>query len=88
MLDDALLRILACPIDKGALLYFPADDMLFNPRLGRAYPVTVDIPVLLADAGQQLADEARRALLYRAAHGEARPTAGVPVSEILAVDIY
>jgi uncharacterized protein YbaR (Trm112 family) len=88
MLDEPLLRILACPIDKGALLYFPGADVLFNPRLGRAYPVTLDIPVLLADAGEQLAETARLALLDQAAHGEARPTAGASVSEILATAIY
>jgi|1185.fasta_scaffold588020_2 uncharacterized protein YbaR (Trm112 family) len=88
MLDESLLRILACPIDKGALLYFPGTDVLFNPRLGRTYPVTLDIPVLLAEAGEQLAETARRALLHRAAHGDARPTAGASISEVLATDVY
>lgn len=88
MLDESLLRILACPIDKGALLYFPGTDVLLNPRLGRTYPVTLDIPVLLAEAGEQLAETALRALLDQATHGQARPTAGASISEILAADAY
>jgi uncharacterized protein YbaR (Trm112 family) len=88
MLDESLLRILACPIDKGALLYFPGRDVLFNPRLGRAYPVTLGIPVLLADAGEQLAETASRALLDQAANGEARPTAGASISEVLAIEVH
>ena len=88
MLDESLLRILACPIDKGALLYFPGTAVLFNPRLGRTYPVTLDIPVLLAEAGEQLEEAGRRALLDQAANGAARPTADASISDILATDVY
>ena len=38
-LEDALLEILVCPIDKHGLLYFADDAVLYNPRLrqiGRA----------------------------------------------------
>jgi uncharacterized protein YbaR (Trm112 family) len=88
MLDESLLRILACPIDKGPLLYFPGTDVLLNPRLGRRYPVTLGIPVLLAEAGEQLAETALRALLDQAANGTARPTAGASIPEILAADVH
>ncbi|MFE0318883.1 Trm112 family protein, partial [Streptomyces albogriseolus] len=41
--DDPLLRILACPLDKGPLHLLTADDgegeALYNPRLRRRYPV-------------------------------------------------
>ena len=35
-LDPQLLEILACPEDKGPLLYFEDEDALYNPRLKRA----------------------------------------------------
>ena len=35
-LDSKLLEILACPEDKGPLLYFVDEDTLYNPRLKRA----------------------------------------------------
>ena len=35
-LDPQLLEILACPEDKGPLLYFADEDALYNPRLKRA----------------------------------------------------
>ena len=34
-LDAQLLDILACPEDKGPLLYFEDEDFLYNPRLQR-----------------------------------------------------
>ena len=44
-----LLEILACPEDKGPLLYFEDEDALYNPRLKRRYAVKDDIPVMLID---------------------------------------
>ena len=34
-LDPLLLEVLACPEDKGPLLYFADEDLLYNPRLRR-----------------------------------------------------
>ena len=34
-LDTKLLEILACPEDKGPLLYFEDEAALYNPRLHR-----------------------------------------------------
>ena len=48
-LDAQLLGILACPEDKGALYYFPVDEFLYNPRLGRKYMVRDGIPIMLID---------------------------------------
>ena len=48
-LDPQLLEILACPEDKGPLLYFEDEDALYNPRLKRRYDVKDDIPVMLID---------------------------------------
>jgi uncharacterized protein YbaR (Trm112 family) len=46
-LDPRLLEILACPEDKGPLLYFAADGLLYNPRLKKKYLVEADVPNLL-----------------------------------------
>lgn len=48
-LDAALLSILACPEDKGPLYYLESEQVLFNPRLHRTYPVRDDIPVMLVE---------------------------------------
>ncbi len=47
MLDDKLLKILVCPADRGPLVF--VDDVLYNPRLHKAYRIEDDIPVLLVD---------------------------------------
>jgi len=49
-LAPALLSVLACPQDKGPLLYFADEQFLYNPRLKRKYPITNDIPNFLDDA--------------------------------------
>ena len=46
-LDPMLLRILVCPADRGPLL--AVDDVLYNPRLHKAYRIEDGIPVLLMD---------------------------------------
>jgi uncharacterized protein YbaR (Trm112 family) len=51
------LEILACPEDKGPLYYLEAEDVLYNPRLRRAYAVRDGIPVMLIDEATSL-DEA------------------------------
>ena len=48
-LDPLLIQVLACPEDKGPLLYFADEQVLFNPRLHRTYAVRDGIPVLLID---------------------------------------
>ncbi len=55
-LDPQLLEILACPEDKGPLLYFDDEDALYNPRLKRRYEIRDDIPMMLIDE----ADDGRR----------------------------
>ena len=51
-LDPKLLEILACPEDKGPLLYFEAENALYNSRLKRRYRVEDDIPVMLIDEAE------------------------------------
>jgi uncharacterized protein len=48
-LDQKLLDILACPEDKGPLYYLADDNLLYNPRTHRSYPIRDGIPVMLAD---------------------------------------
>ena len=65
-LDAKLLEILACPEDKGPLLYFPDEDKLFNPRLQRVYDVRDDIPVMLIDEATTVDDDEAARLLAKA----------------------
>ena len=55
-LDQQLLDILACPEDKGPLLYFEAEQSLYNPRLRLRYSITDDIPIMLVDKAETLDD--------------------------------
>ena len=55
-LDPRLLEILACPEDKGPLLYFADEQTLYNPRLKRAYAVRDGIPVMLVDEAEKPKD--------------------------------
>jgi uncharacterized protein YbaR (Trm112 family) len=56
-LDAALLAILACPEDKGALWYLDDEQVLFNPRLRRTYEVRDSIPVMLIEESTDLTDD-------------------------------
>jgi len=51
-LDPQLLDVLACPQDKGPLTYLEDEQLLVNPRLGIAYRIEDDIPVLIIDEAQ------------------------------------
>ncbi len=55
-LDPRLLEILACPDDKGPLLYIEDESVLYNPRLHRAYAVDGEIPVMLVDEAADVDD--------------------------------
>ena len=48
-LDPKLLEVLVCPQDKGPLTYLEDKQVLVNERLGIAYPIEDDIPVMLVD---------------------------------------
>jgi len=73
-LDPLLLEILACPEDKGPLLYFEDEDCLYNPRLKRRYAITDDIPILLVDEAETVSDEEHERLLAKAEANGIRPT--------------
>ncbi|HXP53838.1 MAG TPA: Trm112 family protein, partial [Streptosporangiaceae bacterium] len=82
-LDPLLLDLLACPIDKQALLYLAEEGLLYNPRLRRLYHVRDDIPVMLADRGETVTAERHQDLLRRAAADGAQVTLQVPLRDAL-----
>ncbi len=73
-LDPQLLEILACPEDKGPLLYFADEDALYNPRLHRRYVVREGIPVMLIDEAEAVDDGEHQRLLAKADAEGVRPT--------------
>lgn len=60
-LDAKLLEILVCPADRGALLL--VDDVLYNPRLRKAYRIDDGIPVLLVDEASDVTDDEHERLI-------------------------
>lgn len=64
-IDQTLLSILACPVDKGPLLLVEG-ELLYNPRLRRAYPIENGIPVLLPDDARDVDDAEHDAIVARA----------------------
>jgi len=73
-LDPLLLEVLACPEDKGPLLYFEDEDRLYNPRLHRSYEVRDGIPVMLVDEATTVDDSEHERLMAKAAAEGIRPT--------------
>ncbi|MER7910420.1 MULTISPECIES: Trm112 family protein [unclassified Streptomyces] len=55
--DETLLRILACPLDKGPLTLPAGRDALYNPRLRLRYPIVDGIPQLLPSSGLRVSAE-------------------------------
>ena len=73
-LDPLLLEILACPEDKGPLLYFPDESSLYNPRLRRRYDVQDDIPVMLVEEAETVTDDEHARLMSKAEREGINPT--------------
>jgi uncharacterized protein YbaR (Trm112 family) len=74
-LDPKLLEILACPQDKGPLLYFADEQSLYNPRLRRRYRVLDgDIPDLLIDDAETVDDAEHDRLSTKAESDGVKPT--------------
>jgi uncharacterized protein len=68
MLDDSLLSILVCPADRGPLVLVDDDgggQLLYNPRLRRAYRIEDGIPVLLIDEARDVDDDEHARLMAR-----------------------
>ena len=60
-LDPELLAILVCPADRGPLRL--AGDVLYNPRLRKAYRIDDGIPVLLSDEASDVGEDEHRRLM-------------------------
>jgi len=73
-LDPQLLEILACPEDKGPLLYFADEDTLYNPRLTRRYHIREGIPVMLIDEAETVSADEHARLVAKAEADGIRPT--------------
>lgn len=73
-LDPKLLEILACPDDKGPLLYFEDEQVLYNPRLKRKYEIRDDIPVMLIDEATSADDAEHERLIAKATSAGIKPT--------------
>ncbi|MGU3431376.1 Trm112 family protein [Actinomycetes bacterium M1A6_2h] len=69
IIDAELHRILACPQDKGPLLLIQG-ELLYNPRLRRAYPIEGGIPVLLIDDARDVGDAEHDDIVARAVAAE------------------
>ncbi|MFC4471734.1 Trm112 family protein [Streptomyces xiangluensis] len=72
--DDPLLKILACPLDKGPLHLLVQEpeesgDALYNPRLQRRYPIVDGIPQLLPSSGEQVTEDEHEELVLRISGG-------------------
>jgi uncharacterized protein len=73
-LDPQLLDILACPEDKGPLLYFEDEETLYNPRLKRRYLIREDIPIMLIDEAETVDDAEHERLVAKAEAQGIAPT--------------
>jgi uncharacterized protein YbaR (Trm112 family) len=78
-LDPLLLDVLACPVDKGPLLWFEDEGILYNPRLRKSYPVTDGVPVLLVEEGVEVGEAEHDRLSAKAEKDGVRATG--PIQE-------
>lgn len=56
-LDPRLLEILACPLCKGKLHYWPQQDALLCRAERLRFPIEQGIPQLLEERAQSLSEE-------------------------------
>jgi uncharacterized protein YbaR (Trm112 family) len=73
-LDPLLLDVLACPVDKGPLLWFEDEDVLYNPRLHKSYAVVDGVPVLLVDDAVDVGESEHERLTAKAERNGVRAT--------------
>jgi uncharacterized protein YbaR (Trm112 family) len=73
-LDPLLLDVLACPVDKGPLLWFEDEDVLYNPRLKKSYRVEDGVPVMLVDEAVDVSDAEAERLVAKAEKDKVRTT--------------
>ncbi len=69
-----LLEILACPKDKGNLIYLDDEEMLYNPRLQMRYEVRQGIPVMLIDEATTVNQVEHERIMAKVAELNLKPT--------------
>ncbi len=74
-LDPLLIEVLACPVDKGPLLWFADEEVLYNPRLRKRYQVRDGVPVMLVEEASDV-DQAEHERLMAKAAAEHVPETG------------
>lgn len=81
-LDPLLIEVLACPVDKGPLLWFEDENLLYNPRLHKGYAVEDEIPIMLVDESRDVDEAEHERLMAKAGSGGVAETgsAGRPPS--------
>jgi uncharacterized protein YbaR (Trm112 family) len=77
-LDPLLLDVLACPVDKGPLLWFDDEGILYNPRLRKSYSVVDGVPVLLVEEASEVDDAEHERLTAKAEKEGVRATGPTP----------
>lgn len=80
-LDPLLIELLACPEDKGPLLFFDDENILYNPRMKRVYTIVDDIPVMLIDEAVPVDDTEHQRLMAKAEGGGAQETGHPPAGK-------
>ena len=73
-LDPLLLDVLACPVDKGPLLWFEDEDVLYNSRLKKSYRVEDGVPVMLVDEAVDVGEAEHERLMAKAEKDGVRAT--------------
>lgn len=66
-LDPLLIEVLACPVDKGPLLWFADEAALYNPRLHKRYEVRDGVPVMLVEEAADVDEPEHERLMAKAA---------------------
>lgn len=80
-LDPRLLEVIACPEDRGPLLYFKAEGpstgsgqgFLYNPRLKKKYLIANDVPVLLVSESVSVSTAEHEQVISKAQSSGIRP---------------
>ena len=77
-LDPLLIEVLACPEDKGPLLYFADEHLLYNPRLHRTTRSGTASRCMLIDEATTVDDAEHARLMAKAGGRRGRPPARPP----------
>jgi uncharacterized protein len=73
-LNPALLEVLACPSDRGPLLYLADENVLYNPREKRSYAVRDGIAVLLIEESKIVDQAEHDRIMAKVAADGIKPT--------------